>query len=286
MISVRSGIKKLLSEGTKAKYNYLKSKIRKRYRSVRVGKSMTNILGQQFSRSRKFIEIDITYSCNLSCESCNRSCSQARSKEHLDIDQIEKFIQASVDQRIKWQRIRLLGGEPSLHPNFFEILDLLKNYRASHSKDTILTITTNGFGKRVNSVLDRIQDDILIVNTCKISFDPATFYSFNLAPLDLPEYSNCDYSNGCDVIRDCGIGLTPFGYYPCGVSGSIDRVFGFNLGRKELPEKDDDMLDMLRVFCRYCGRFKYNRSSDTFVSESWEEAYRKYKVQKPALSQY
>ena len=159
MTSVRKGLVKLLPENTKAEYRSVRAKLKRAYRSVRTSKSITRVLGPQYRRSRKHVEIDITYVCNLKCNACNRSCSQAPSREHVDLVQIEKFIAESIAANSKWHRMRLLGGEPSLHPELFEILDKLMSYKKNHSPNTLITITTNGFGKRVNSILHRLPQE-------------------------------------------------------------------------------------------------------------------------------
>jgi len=43
----------------------------------------------------------------------------------MSVEQIQKFINESVDNNVKWERIRVMGGEPTLHPDIFEILNLL-----------------------------------------------------------------------------------------------------------------------------------------------------------------
>tara|TARA_B100000315_G_C14566775_1_gene583360 strand:- start:2084 stop:2425 length:342 start_codon:yes stop_codon:yes gene_type:complete len=83
-----------------------------------------------------------------------------------------------------------------------------------------------------------------------------------MAPRDNPNYKHIDFTNGCSNIEQCGIGFTPSGYYPCAIAGGIDRVTHWNIGRQTIPSDDDNMLDLLEIFCSYCGRF----DSQTFIS--------------------
>jgi MoaA/NifB/PqqE/SkfB family radical SAM enzyme len=69
------------------------------------------------------IEIDITYECNLKCINCNRSSTQAPIKEGMTLEQIENFVRESVELNKKWKLINLLGGEPSIHKDFLEIVN-------------------------------------------------------------------------------------------------------------------------------------------------------------------
>ena len=48
------------------------------WRRIRIRRVVTAVLGPQYHRSRDLIEIDITYLCNLYCNNCNRSVTQAR----------------------------------------------------------------------------------------------------------------------------------------------------------------------------------------------------------------
>lgn len=246
------------------------------YHFVRSQSQLTKILGPQYKRSYRLIEIDITYRCNLKCINCNRSCTQAPSEDEIDIEQIEEFINQSISRHIKWEQVRLLGGEPTLHSRFFKILRLLLMYKYIHNNDLQIVVATNGYGDYVKEVLENIPEEIEIENTSKSSNKPR-FFPFNLAPEDSCLYNNVDYSNGCRITAKDGIGLTPYGYYHCAVAGSIDRVFNFDIGRKELPSHDDSMIDQLHTFCRFCGHFRLSLPTKRAkISNSWKIAYKLY----------
>jgi len=86
---------------------------------LRVQSWVTWILGPEYYRNLSMIEIDITYACNLRCYNCNRSCTQAPTVERMTVDQIKKFVEESKASNLQWKRIRILGGEPTLHPDFY-----------------------------------------------------------------------------------------------------------------------------------------------------------------------
>ena len=110
----------------------------------------------------------------------------------------------------------------------------------------------------------------------------------NVAPADEQVYKELNYLNGCHVTTFCGIGLTRYGYYQCEVAGSIDRVFGLDIGRKELPLSTDQMFDLFEVFCKYCGYFKHEnaRTDEEVLSPTWRQAYEVYQNKRPTLSLY
>ena len=109
-----------------------------------------------------------------------------------------------------------------------------------------------------------------------------------------------EFKKGCWVTSYCGIGLNKYGYYPCGVAGSMDRVMGFDVGMKRLEDVSiPQMNDLLDQFCRYCGNIiDYHANMGNFiprcekapfskeiVTSSWEKIYEKYRSKKPELSE-
>lgn len=246
------------------------------YHFVRSQKQLTSFFGPQYSSHRKFAQIDITYKCNLRCNGCNRSCTQAPIKHEMTIAQVKAFVQESIDNGINWERIDILGGEPTLHTDLFGILDLLLEYKKNNNSDLRIELYTNGTGMTVRDILAKMPSEIKIINSDKSS-KLQLHIPFNMAPQDSSFYRNVDYSNGCRILTICGMGYTPYGYYPCAVAGGIDRVFGFNLGRKNLPSPDDQMTDLLQIFCRLCGHFRFNLPIQSGkVSSSWKTAYSLY----------
>jgi hypothetical protein len=263
----------------------------------------------KYIRSDDLIEIDITYKCNLKCYHCNRSCTQAPSNDSMTVEQIGRFINESIINKIQWKTIRVLGGEPTLHSKLVRILEMLNEYRIEMLPESIIQLVTNGYGRKVNETLFKVFDGIFIENSVKISRAQTTFYPFNIAPVDVDQFKNYDFSGGCWIAAECGMGLTPYGYYPCAIAGGIDRIFGFDQGRKELPGSDDQLLDLFSMFCRYCGHFMENqrRYSDRqpvypagyssergtkpgvgcgMMSPTWIRAYTGYRQKIPKLTRY
>jgi hypothetical protein len=246
------------------------------YQDIRCQKWLVRWMGRPFRRNRRFIEFDLTYRCNLRCKNCNRSCTQAPSSLELTPGDIDAFIRETLEKSIQWERIHLLGGEPTLHNRFFDILERLMNYRAAHNPNLVIVVCTNGCGRQVNDVLRRLPEEVTVKNTFK-GKRQRLFRPFNVAPIDRPRFAFSDLTAGCRILHDCGMGLTPLGYYPCSIAGGIDRVFGFDGARSHLPDLDDEMMDQLALFCRYCGHFGFAwPTRNTRLSPTWEAAYRRF----------
>ncbi len=283
-------VKRSVPAGLRKRIRRARARVMSVYGKWRIQRGVTRILGPQFRRSLDRLELDITYACNLHCFNCNRSCEQARTNDHMSVDQICHFLAESRDRGQKWRMIRVIGGEPTIHPNFLEIIGLLAEYRRTFSPATRIVVCTNGYGDKVQRTLARLPPEIVVENTSKESPVQPTFMTFNVAPVDVPEFADSDYANGCSIIKKCGFGLAPSGYYPCGPAGSIDRVFGFNLGRKTLPAPGDDMHEELRKFCSVCGIFKRSVQTQPLIqpvmSPTWSKAYVAWAKQHPQLSKY
>lgn len=90
--------------------------------------------------------IEVTDRCNLSCPICYADSgaeefSQVshQSRRHRSIAEIASMIDAVVTNEGEPQIVQLSGGEPTIHPEFFEIMDLAKSKPIKH-----LMINTNG----------------------------------------------------------------------------------------------------------------------------------------------
>jgi hypothetical protein len=235
------------------------------------------------------IELEITSYCSLACHNCDRSVRQAPTGEHMSLEQINKFVQESLELNYEWNTINILGGEPTLHPDFFEILMGIKKYKDKYN-DCRVEVSTNGYGPVVNKVLTEMPDWIVINNSSKQS-NKQKFSSYNIAPIDFKKYRNKDFSRGCRITQYCGLGLNRYGYYCCGAGASVDRIFGFNVGLHSLSLVNRNVIsEQLKLLCQFCGHFKENYGKKTIsqdkFSPSWEKAYDEYKKNKPKLTLY
>ncbi len=90
--------------------------------------------------------IEVTDRCNLSCPICYAdsgaeefSIHGNQPRKHRSLAQIERMLDAVVANEGEPQIIQLSGGEPTIHPEFFAIMDLVKSKPIKH-----LMINTNG----------------------------------------------------------------------------------------------------------------------------------------------
>lgn len=86
--------------------------------------------------------IILTSYCNLHCPYCFAdNMIKTEDIKNISLDQFKRTL--------KWigedaEEIGLIGGEPTLHPQFNEILDIIKNYSNSRRTPHFFTLFTNG----------------------------------------------------------------------------------------------------------------------------------------------
>jgi uncharacterized radical SAM superfamily Fe-S cluster-containing enzyme len=82
--------------------------------------------------------IEINEACNLACPVCFANATDIHGS-HRPLAQIERMLDALVASEGEPDLVQLSGGEPTIHPEFFEILDAVKRRPIRH-----VMINTNG----------------------------------------------------------------------------------------------------------------------------------------------
>jgi hypothetical protein len=186
------------------------------------------------------LELNITLKCNMACSNCNRLCHIYRDRtEHMTIEQIQKFIdQAKENGGI--YKLKVLGGEPLLHPQFVDIYNLLckaaqegiiKGIKIESNK-TIPTPNVQAYP--FVSWKGRVQG--------KKKHQPILW-----SPKDLGIIKGAQPK--CPQITKCGYSLDKYGYLPCSCAIMISRLFGkTHLYKHEFPTQ----LWGLDELCQHC----------------------------------
>jgi uncharacterized radical SAM superfamily Fe-S cluster-containing enzyme len=83
--------------------------------------------------------VEITDGCNLACPICYSESSPRRVGSHKSLEQIEFMLDCVVRNEGEPDVVQISGGEPTIHPLFFEVLDAAKRRPIKH-----LMVNTNG----------------------------------------------------------------------------------------------------------------------------------------------
>lgn len=97
--------------------------------------------------------IEITDRCNLTCPTCYAGSSPTHGR-HRTLEEVKTMLDTIVANEREPDVVQISGGEPTLHPQFFEILDYAKTLPIKH-----IMVNTNGieiakdfeFAKRLKS---------------------------------------------------------------------------------------------------------------------------------------
>lgn len=103
--------------------------------------------------------VEINDACNLSCPVCFAD-SSVRRTEQRSLDEVERMLDALVAAEGEPDLLQISGGEPTIHPDFFAILDAAKRRPIRH-----LMVNTNGvriardpaFADRLASYMPRFE---------------------------------------------------------------------------------------------------------------------------------
>ena len=82
--------------------------------------------------------IEITDRCNLKCPTCYADSSPNKGRNRT-IEEVEKMLDVIVANEGEPDVVQISGGEPTIHPDFFKILELAKQKPIKH-----LMVNTNG----------------------------------------------------------------------------------------------------------------------------------------------
>lgn len=93
--------------------------------------------------------IMLTYSCNLNCSYCFANEFVNTKNNFMTIENFQKAL--SFSKTSKGERIGLIGGEPTTHPNFDEILDILI---ADQEIQSVMIFTN---GTKIDKYIDKLS---------------------------------------------------------------------------------------------------------------------------------
>lgn len=249
-------------------------------------------------RHMRIIEIDITNACDKRCSNCTRLCGHHPKPFFMDFDTFKR----AVDSLDGYQGIRsMMGGEPTLHPEFERFIRYLGS--KFPKRENPLVYPQKDFIKKIHQIeLENFQmiDDgverIDIVGAGMFSNMGATYKKHyeiisdilpfqglndHLNPiyhqpamitrkeLGIPDEEWIPMRDACWIQNEWSAGITPKGCFFCEVAGVLDMLLDGPGGWpiepgwwKRTPEQFGDQLH----WCEFCG-FALN----TFTRDSAEE---------------
>lgn len=249
-------------------------------------------------RHMRIIEIDITNACDKRCSNCTRLCGHQRKPFFMDYETFKR----AVDSLDGYQGIRsMMGGEPTLHPEFERFIRYLgskfpkrENPLIYPQKDFIKKIheiELNNF-RMINDGVERIDivgpgmfsnmgvsykrhyeiiSDILPFQGLNDHLNPIYHQTALITrkELGISDEEWIPMRDACWIQNEWSAGITPKGCFFCEVAGVLDMLLDGPGGWpiepgwwKRTPDQFGDQLH----WCEICGF-----ALDTFTRDSAEE---------------
>jgi len=216
--------------------------------------------------------ITITNACNLSCGGCSQLCGNFNKDQiwFISLDQLKKNIE--IVSKFINKKIWIFGGEPTLHPKFEEIKNILYSY-----SDCEFIIFTNGrLHKNIKLEIknDKIGGFVNEKNNVKFLIDFKTEYGKNgmptkmfnptlVAPIDILKIKNKKYyweeaKKHCICWNKCGTTIYNDKAYICEVAPAFDQLSGecngweIKEGENPFDKTNEEIAKQAENFCYRC----------------------------------
>lgn len=227
------------------------------------------------------LEIHVTYRCNLRCAHCHNLVGAAPCNEDMTLDCLKGMLDESVALKYQWKWLVLHGGEPTMHPEFRTICQMLAHYKQIANPDVELKLTTNGHGPHNDDAVKVATEyGFEIYNSKKDGSTP--FVSYHAAVLSSPTDTGEPFTEGCYQSSECGICFTPRGFYECSPAGAAWRVLGYKPLCKSVRDITvEKMAEGFQKHCRHCGYARtgtrdWKMAPETPISLTWAVALEEY----------
>lgn len=200
----------------------------------------------------KLIQIEITNACVNQCANCTRCVGHHPKPFFIELGMVEKII----DSLDGFQgMIGLMGGEPTLHPDFAKICELFQNKIPRNRRGLWTSGHKWDYYKEV--IKETFPEENIVYN--EHSTDGGIHQPLLVAMRDVIKNKKLrtELKDNCWVQRrweTCSV--TPQGVYFCEVAGAIDTLF--NGGKNAVPVtpnwwKTTEIFKKQYRICDSCG---------------------------------
>lgn len=155
-----------------------------------------------------------TSRCNFSCKHCMRDFKQGRD---LPLDIAEKTLKDA--KKYNYRNVCLTGGEPTLHPQFEKLIELIVEY------DYTLTMPTNGYNfQKFSGLFKKFKNNILAI-------------AFSLESIDKQRHDTIRQKGSFDALLEdfkiCRELKIPFRIITAVSAANYDEIFNIALFAKK-----------------------------------------------------
>lgn len=195
-----------------------------------------------------------TYRCNMKCDMCNRGIDKFPwQKSDLTVEDVKEAGEMLIATGLKVNKVRITGGEPTLHPQLKEICDVVRDVWQIQRMTAVLT---NGSTKesRPRKIWARYKADVV----------EKMHRPYSISPADLGLRGDYGTKFPCEQQTGCGRLFDGFGFSFCVLAGSIGRMLRID------PYSKTPMTDGDERICKHC-LFSLKRSTRWGIWTAWKE---------------
>lgn len=249
----------------------------------------------------RIIQIDITNACFHRCSNCTRFCGHQKKPFFMDFETFKKAVDSFEGYR---GTVGVMGGEPTLHPQFSRFLEYLNEHKYYAKSENLLVRPAKNFMKVVAQMEQNstfINKEHGISRNCVLGYglwsalsdkyrehyeliqDTFNFQALNdhtnimyHAPImirrkdmNIPDEKWFEIRDDCWAQKEWSATITPKGAFFCEIAGALDMLFDGPGGWKIEPgwwkRTPDQFGDQLQ-WCELCGI-----ALNTFTRDANEE---------------
>ncbi|MEK9182973.1 MAG: radical SAM protein [Patescibacteria group bacterium] len=199
------------------------------------------------------IQIEITNACNLICSNCTRFVGHHKKPFFMDLDTVAMAIDSLEGYP---HEIGIMGGEPTLHPQFAEICRLVQE-KITNRRQRALWTNGQNWDKYKDIIKETFDADKIIYNDHKDE-DVGEHQSLLLAATDIVDDKELMWRliGNCWVQWRWAASITPKGGFFCEVAAAQDYLFdgpgGYPLEKGWWNKNPNEFMDQVKRYCPNC----------------------------------
>ena len=196
------------------------------------------------------IHVEVTNACHLRCANCTRHIGHHKKPFFMDLETVERAIDSLEGFP---GRVGLMGGEPFLHPQIKEIIEIFAKKTERRKRH----IWTAGFKWEENKdlIYEHFDEDYITYNDHTA---PGKHQPLLVAIDDVVEDKELadELINNCWVQEQWSASITPKGGFFCEVAASLDYLLdgpgGVPIEKGWWKQSLDAFKDQMATSCRKC----------------------------------
>lgn len=199
------------------------------------------------------IQIEVTNACSLQCSQCTRFVGHHKKPFFMNLAMVEVAIKSLKGFT---GSIGIMGGEPTLHPQFKEICQLMRKYVPNRRQRELWT---NGFkwSQYKAIIKDTFDEDLITYNDHK-DMEVGRHQPLLVAAEEILDDRELMWRliGNCWVQWRWAAAITPKGGFFCEVAAALDQLFngpgGYPLEKDWWNKNPNEFMGQVKRYCPKC----------------------------------